>query len=184
MWPSSSFRRSFTYYVKRLSRVKAEPHSVALGLAIGIFFAFSPLLGAHIVLSVLFAWAFAANIPTAIIGTALANPISLPFMWGAAYKLGAFLLHRGGGAVDKETAFRLQGLNWRSFINMFGDINFAKIWHAALAPWFLGCTILGLIFAILSYWSLKLVLIKYRNKKLKYEMQPYAVKLERKDKNR
>jgi len=76
LWPRRSFGRSARYFGKRLLRIPASPHIIALGFAIGIFFASTPLYGFHILCAIFFAWVFSANMAAAALGTALVLPIS------------------------------------------------------------------------------------------------------------
>jgi|GEM_PF-211814 len=92
LWPRHSFSRSLRYMGKRLLRIPASPHIIALGLAIGVFFAATPLYGFHILFAMLFAWLFSANIAAAALGTAFANPFTIPFILSAAYEMGRAVL--------------------------------------------------------------------------------------------
>jgi hypothetical protein len=92
VWPRRSFSRSFRYIGKRVLRIPATPHMVALGLAIGIFSAFTPLYGFHVIFSIFVAWTMSANIAAAVIGTAFANPLTIPFIFSATYELGYIFL--------------------------------------------------------------------------------------------
>ncbi|MEP6822077.1 MAG: DUF2062 domain-containing protein [Chthoniobacterales bacterium] len=55
------------------------PHAIALGLAIGIFFGFTPLLGLKTLLSIGVAWLFKSNKIAAAISVTL-HDLLLPFM--------------------------------------------------------------------------------------------------------
>lgn len=78
----------------RLTRLEANPHSVALGVAIGVFAAFVPVLGFQLGLAAVGAWLFGANVVAALLGTFIGNPLTWPLMWASSYKLGAVLLGR------------------------------------------------------------------------------------------
>ena len=60
LWPKRGWRRVMSYYWKRLVRLSATPHAIAAGGAAGVFAAFSPLLGFHVVLSLALATHHAA----------------------------------------------------------------------------------------------------------------------------
>ena len=54
--PQKSYLRSLRYFGKRILRIRATPHALALGSATGIFAAFSPALGlSHFLLALLLA---------------------------------------------------------------------------------------------------------------------------------
>jgi hypothetical protein len=66
---------------------RSVPRGVALGMVTGIVF---PV--AQIPLSAILALPFRANIPTAALTTFITNPVTTPFIWGAAYYLGKWAL--------------------------------------------------------------------------------------------
>lgn len=80
------------YYWRRLMRVRATPHEVALGCAVGVFAACTPFLGFQILLAVLLAVMLRVSIPAAILGTFIGNPLSWPAIWSASYIAGAYIL--------------------------------------------------------------------------------------------
>jgi len=92
LWPRRSFARSARYFGRRLLRIPASPHIIALGFAIGIFFASTPLYGFHILCALFVAWILSANMAAAALGTVLANPFTIPFLFSAAYETGRLVL--------------------------------------------------------------------------------------------
>lgn len=95
LWPRVSFQRSFEYFRKRILRLAGSPHAIAAGVAAGVFSAFTPLLGLHIVIALVIAFFLGGNLIAAALGTTFANPLTLPFIWASTYKVGHMLL--GGG---------------------------------------------------------------------------------------
>ncbi len=89
VWPRRSFSRSLRYGGKRILRITASPHAVAAGLAVGVFSAFTPFFGFHLIIAIVLAYVLAGNIAAAALGTTLANPLTLPFIWGARSSLAA-----------------------------------------------------------------------------------------------
>ena len=78
----------------KLLAIRDTPEAIAGGVAIGIFFGFTPLFGLKTVLTVLFAWLTRSNIIAAVIASA-AHDIVLPLMpvifrW--EYEVGYWLL--------------------------------------------------------------------------------------------
>ncbi len=67
-----------------------EHHSLAKGAAIGVFFAILfPV--AHVLFAVVAAIAMRANVVVAALTTFISNPLTMPFLYYTAYRLGAFL---------------------------------------------------------------------------------------------
>src|SRR3990170_1730378 len=63
---------------RRLVNLRASPHEIALGCALGAFVSITPLLGVQTILAVVLALALRASVPAAIIGTLAGSlPIGL-----------------------------------------------------------------------------------------------------------
>jgi uncharacterized protein (DUF2062 family) len=112
-----------------------------LGFAAGIFAAFSPALGLHIVIAVALAWGLGGNFIAAALGTAAANPLTFPVMIAGEFKLGQSLF---GGVGDLPVPFHTIGAKLSHF-------DFAGTWHPLFKPLLAGSMLLGTIFAALSY---------------------------------
>jgi hypothetical protein len=101
----------------RLMTIEDTPHSIALGLAIGIFFGFTPLLTLKTLLSIGLAWLCGGNKIAAAVSVQL-HDLLLPFMpaiylW--EYKLGFWVMH---GELPRRISFRALAvfdyLHWRT----------------------------------------------------------------------
>ena len=99
MWPRRSWSRSSRYVVYRLRRLSDTPHAVALGFAAGVFSAFTPFIGTHLVMAMLFAWIIGGSIVAAVLGTFLGNPLTYPLIWYLTYQSA---ISCWGGAPDNE----------------------------------------------------------------------------------
>ena len=95
--------------------------SVAAGLSIGLFFAMMPLPGQSLFATV-FAVRSRANIPFAVAGCFVTNPLTEPFFRPAQHQFGQWLRNQLGvpmphlGEVDVTIAGNLLHLNVSSFI--------------------------------------------------------------------
>jgi len=67
--------RLWRYYRLRLMRIQASPHSIALGLSLGIFVGLLPIVPFHSVSALGLAWLFRASKVTALLGTLVSNPL-------------------------------------------------------------------------------------------------------------
>jgi uncharacterized protein len=67
--------------------------SLAGGLALGIFIAFTPTLGAHFILACLGSLVFRVNLPAAVVATFVMNPVTIPPFYYICFKLGDYLVH-------------------------------------------------------------------------------------------
>lgn len=92
IWPRRSWLRSGKYFVKRILRLTGSPYAIAAGVAAGAFTSFTPFLGFHFIISWVLAFIIGGNLLAAALGTAVGNPITFPFIWGATYNTGALVL--------------------------------------------------------------------------------------------
>ncbi len=85
------FRSTF----RRLLALDDPPERTALAFSIGVFIAFSPLLGLHTILATLTAFIFRFNKIAIYAGTFINNPfLTLVPIIVASYAIGAFVLGR------------------------------------------------------------------------------------------
>ena len=85
------FRSTF----RRLLALDDPPERTALAFSIGVFIAFSPLLGLHTILATLVAFLFRFNKIAVYAGTFINNPfVTLVPIIISSYAIGAFLLGR------------------------------------------------------------------------------------------
>jgi uncharacterized protein (DUF2062 family) len=85
------FRAAF----RRLLAIDDPPERTALAFSVGVFIAFSPLLGLHTILATLIAFVFRFNKVAIYTGTFLNNPpLTLVPIIIASYAVGAFLMGR------------------------------------------------------------------------------------------
>ncbi len=125
---------------KRVLRLRATPHSIAIGFACGIFAAFIPILGVHIAIALAIAWLIGGNIAAAVIGTTLGNPLILPFIWAATLEVGRFVMT--GSLSGDPLPPHLGG--------MLRHLDFGVLWHPLIEPMLIGAVPLGLAAAALA----------------------------------
>jgi uncharacterized protein (DUF2062 family) len=141
IWPRRSFQRSLQYMSKRVLRLTATPHSIAAGVAAGVFVACTPFLGFHIMLAAVIAFLIRGNIVASAIGTAFCNPLTFPFTSVATLELGRFILHGHFGHVGAP--IRLG--------HMLAHLRFAQLWEPFLKPMTIGSIPIGLAIALIFY---------------------------------
>src|SRR5258707_631160 len=87
----------------RLHR-RSVPRAVALGLGIGIIIPFM-----HTVIAALLAIPLRANVAVAAAFTLVVNPLTIPPMYYAAYRIGSWELHHDSPLVNSATAEQVSG---------------------------------------------------------------------------
>ncbi|MCB4918375.1 DUF2062 domain-containing protein [Brucella intermedia] len=155
VWPRRSFSRSLRYGGKRILRITASPHAVAAGLAVGVFSAFTPFFGFHLIIAIVLAYVLAGNIAAAALGTTLANPLTLPFIWGSTFELGRFIMN---GSIDDAPPIHLG--------RALETMRFDEIWTPLLKPMLIGSTILGAAFAVVVYFVTRFAVSAFRRRRI------------------
>ncbi len=152
LWPRRSWSRSTRYVVYRLRRLSDTPHAVALGFAAGVFAAFTPFIGTHLMMAMLLAWIIGGSIVAAVLGTFVGNPLTYPAIWYGTYQLGNLLL----GGESKAPQIDLSGGIFQSSLDQLWPI---------IKPMALGSLPLGLALAALSYFLVKPMVEAYKHRR-------------------
>jgi uncharacterized protein len=122
-------------YIIRFSKKGLSPHEIALGIAVGIFIGFTPLIGTHTVMAIGLAYLLRLNTLVVLLGAQICNPISIPFQFFLSAEVGNLILK---GKFLKVTFSR--------------DINYLDHY---LWPIILGSFVLGTVISWLSYYLTK-----------------------------
>lgn len=169
IWPRIGFRRSVTYIWHRVGRLHGTPHSIAGGFAAGAAISFTPLVGSHFVLATLIAWATRSNIVAALLGTAVGNPWTFPFIWLWIYEVGQRL--GAGRTLAVEPDFvaiftDLPSVVVRAVISFDLDsAYFDNVW-AVLWPMMIGSIPTFIVVWLAFYMFLKPLVATYQAKRI------------------
>jgi uncharacterized protein len=152
-WKQRWFMRPFRLLLEHPAYWTLNRRSVTRAFALGLFISFVPL-PIHIFVAAAAALILRLNVPAAITGTFLTNPLTMVPMYISAYWVGCRLL----GITFRNIKFELSW-DWLT-------TGLLPIWK----PMLLGCLTLGSVAAIAGYitlggiWHLSLVL-KYHERK-------------------
>jgi len=137
-----TFSRALRYQLLKFVRIRATPHAIGIGVAMGIFAAFLPLVGVHIALSAALAWMFGGNIIAAVTSTVLVgNPFTYPFIWAAAWEAGQMIL---GSKARSMGTIHLHELVHK--------LSLSEIWGPILKPLLIGSIPMGIVGGIVGYF--------------------------------
>ena len=134
--------------LRRLLALDDPPERTALAFSVGVFIAFSPLLGLHTILATILAFLFRFNKVAIYAGTFVNNPIlTLVPILIASYAVGAALLGRpvalpAEGVALLRDPHLLTGDYWQQFWARFWDL---------LLPFALGGTVLSAVCSLAAY---------------------------------
>ena len=140
----------------KLLAIRDTPNAIAGGVAIGIFFGFTPLVGLKTLLSIFFAWLTRCNIVAAAIAVTL-HDVALPFMpvlfrW--EYQIGYWLLSDPHQWPLRLRDLHWQAREWRSWTTFF----------SIGRPLLLGSVVVSAPVASLAFWVTRNIVIRHRAK--------------------
>jgi uncharacterized protein (DUF2062 family) len=138
---------------RHLVNLRASPHEIALGCAIGAFVSVTPLLGVQTILAVLLATLLRASVPAAIVGTFVGNPLSWPFIWASTYAMGLQIVGLEG-VLDPATFQHNMLLVWAALVEhspQVLDATVTLLWPLVW-PMLAGSIPLGLLTGAVVYY--------------------------------
>lgn len=98
-----ALRRVLRYHWLKLLRLQDDPRKIAGGMALGIFIGITPTIPFHTVVALPLAAFLRVSPVTTFIGLQIGNPLTIPAIYLASYKVGQYLLYRGNPLVFPET---------------------------------------------------------------------------------
>jgi uncharacterized protein len=151
-WPRKGLTRPIRYLAKRILRLSASPHAVAAGVAAGTFSAFTPLLGFHVILALTLAYLMAGNLLAAALATTIANPLTIPLITLATFRVGEGLLciQSAEAVTAGELFHRLEHLQ------------LSELWQPVLKPMLAGAGLLGILTAVVAYGATRFAVRSFK----------------------
>src|SRR6185369_1759451 len=131
----------FKEHSLKLLAIRDTPNAIAGGVAIGIFFGFTPLFGLKTLLSIFFAWLTRCNILAAVIAVTL-HDIAIPFMpvlYRWEYQVGYWFLSHPHEWPPSLKHLHWDAHAWRGWTRFF----------TVGKPWLVGSLIIGAPVAML-----------------------------------
>jgi uncharacterized protein (DUF2062 family) len=152
-----NLRRWLQEHSLRLLAIRDTPEAIAGGVAIGLFFGFTPLFGLKTVGAILLAWLTRSNIIAAVLAGTM-HDLALPFMpvvfrW--EYDIGFWLLsnpHHWPQRLSRAGMRLHQWRNWTTFLTVG-------------KPLLLGSVILGAPVALVSFVLTRSLVSRHQRKK-------------------
>jgi uncharacterized protein (DUF2062 family) len=150
-------RRWLHEHSLKLLAIRDTPEAIAGGVAIGIFFGFTPLFGLKTALTILFAWLTRTNLIAAVLASAAHDIILplMPFVFRWEYNVGFWLLSSPHHLPPSLTRLRLEGHSWRKWTTFF----------TVGKPLLLGSVICSAPIALLCYLFTQRLVARHQRKK-------------------
>lgn len=161
VWPPGGWRRALEFQLQKLKRLRASPHSIAAGVAVGVFASFTPFYGTHLLICAVGCLLVRGNFIAAVIGTFIGNPLTAPWFLLAGYELGITILGR-------ETQTVIQTAPVPSIWERLGDLDWAaigQVWHATLLPMTVGGVPLGIAAGLACYFPARRAALAYQRRR-------------------
>ncbi len=166
LWPRRTWNRSVLYILKRLTRLRTTPHSIAIGAAAGVVISFTPFLGFHFLLAGLLAFTLRGSVVASALGTFFGNPLTFPFIWMGSYQLGSRIL-----GLDTQIDGNSLIVQLSEVTSTFARSSWETIWLAIeglwpvmLKPMAVGSVPMGLVAGLVSYYLVKKLVGSYQHR--------------------
>ena len=166
------FRPVLRFVKTRILHIDDAPDRIARGIAAGLFTAYLPLFGLHLILALLLAAILRANKVMAILFVWVSNPFTAAFIYYPCYKVGrlflGFFKYEQEISPDQVTEM----LNIFSVRVVITQLFTAEFWRQVATVFtvigletLVGGILLGLVIAKISYWAALSVINRYRKRK-------------------
>lgn len=153
LFNTAALRNKLRYFWRRLLLLRATPHEVALGFALGVFSACTPFLGFQTILALMLAFVLRVSMPAALLGTFIGNPLSWPAIWSGSYVAGALLLGQDPAYAADHFTDTANALGATLSAPSPENLNTAVDYLSPIVePMIVGGLLVGLIAAIFSYY--------------------------------
>ncbi len=160
--PWYDVKGQFLYMWRRVLCLDDSPHGIALGLALGIFVGFLPLMGIQMAVVLVVALPFRkANRVSAVAGVWISNPITVIPLYAFIYWAGTFFYRKGSVlsySIFKERITDVLELD--GFIDKTAA--FLSIGADIFIPMCVGGAFVGMIMGFLVYFATKKLVLYYR----------------------
>ena len=167
------WRKLKRFIFVRILHADDPPHSLALGIAIGLLIGVSPAAGLQIALSVAIAALLRANKILAAAMTWVTNPLTTVPIYYLNWKVGSYFCSTA--TVGNETAVQEHIARLADRTGGFSDIlphlleqgfwseAFQLVWALGVELW-IGSAIVGLACAVPSYFMMRWAITEYRRR--------------------
>ena len=142
-------------FVRDIAGLDDPPYKIAMGLALGIFVGFIPIMGIQMAVVLPFALLFRANKTAAIGGVWITNPVTVIPIYYMNYKIG-------------EQFVSFPPLTWAHFKGLFSQMTltrFLELGEAILVPLFVGGLVVAFIAAVPTFFVTRHLVIRARARK-------------------
>jgi len=154
--------RNFIY--KRILHADDSPRNIAMGVAVGLFVAFTPTMGAQMAIAIALAAIMRGNKAVALPVVWVTNPVTFVPLYGFCWWIGSLIT--GGSSTSRATVMaRLREGSEGFFGNMLSLDFWAKLMRLmaelGVELW-IGCLVAGIAAAIAGFFLTRWGVASYR----------------------
>jgi len=150
------WKQTRDFLVYRVLHADDTPHRIALGVAVGVFVAFTPTIGFQMVLAVALAWLIGGNKVVAVPFVWISNPFTMVPIYLPNYYVGRWLLGSSVPPPDFGQVVQASG-TWLEKVRMWWDVT----WQS-FTPLWVGSLVVAFVLAIPSYFVFYWMVVLYR----------------------
>lgn len=147
-------------YIKKFLKLKDSPHSIALGVALGIFIGMTPTVGFQMLISGIVATFFNANRIAAMAMVYITNPFSIIPVYSFNFYIGKIIM--GLNKTPYYEIFIKEFAESHSVVEK-AEVLLSQGWKIQ-APLWIGSILMGLLLALPSYFLIKNIILNHRKK--------------------
>lgn len=161
---------AFKRNVRKILSQKSTPHSIALGVAIGVGIGMTPTIPFQMLLAFSIAWAFRANRACALIPVWITNPLTVVPVYYFNYRVGKFAVMSDPISYETFSGF-FKGNGGFPYNIIYGIGNalqgWLENWTQILLALIIGSLVVGLISGLITYPVTLRLVVWWKNHKEK-----------------
>ncbi len=165
------WRKLKRFIALRVLHANDPPHALALGLAIGVFVAMTPTIGAQMVIAAAIAASFRANKILAMAAVWISNPVTMLQIYYVNWRIGQYFVETdmvgGEPAVQPQITKIIESIGGMSnlFFHLLDKAFWSEVlrlvWALGIELW-IGSFVVGLVCALPSYVITRWIITTYR----------------------
>jgi len=156
-------------FILWLIMLRGSPEAIGLGIAIGIFVGFSPLVGFQMLIAIFLATSMYANRPAAMVAVWITNPLTFLPIYIFTYRIGKYILpgskEKDAHQIINKITHKLIDMNFWEIYHQFQIMN--TLGRKIFVHLLLGGVIVGFIAGSASYFLTVRIVKTYRKARLK-----------------
>jgi uncharacterized protein (DUF2062 family) len=166
------WHRFIRFCKARILHVNDSPHRIALGVAIGVFVGWTPIIGPHMIMALILSALLRANKIVGVLSVWISNPFTAGIIYGPSYFVGRAVV-----SLWKNSP----GVSWKEFWELMSSLdsqgsiitNFHRpeFWHELFHVFvkigvelWIGCIIVGFVAAVIGYFLVRSLIMWYRKR--------------------